>query len=602
MANSASQSAVDSSGRPWRLIPSIPKIARRLIAHSLSGSDWVGEKISTLRAYIAEIPTSVAIASLVINVLGLALPIVILQVYDRVLSNESLGTLFWLLIGLAVVVLAEALLKIMRSHLMFWNAAQTAFRADSYVVSKILNTPNSLIQSDTASSWIDRLESLDQVNGLKASSNRLALLDVPFIIIYLTAIYLVAGILVFAIIAVVSVLAVYAYVQARALRDILHERGELDRHRFSFLAETFQHISAATSSAMEPQLERRFEQLQRTAVGTIFRKNLFTNELTATTSLVTNVVLVVVVTSGALMVINDGLSIGTLACATMLTSRLIQPIVRGIPVLLELEASQVAEQRAQILRELPSDTNSLQSVEAFQSGHIELNDLTFAYEGNPVPAIDIAELNIPHGQIIGIKGEQSSGKSTLLKLLRGELAPTTGTTKISGYDLWGAHRAQVLAGIRFVGPDPEVFHGTLLENIIMHRPGDAIETGRRSAQLIGLERGINRLPKGFDTPLGDGSADVLPAGMLQQISIARALAGSPQVFLFDEANSRLDMRADAALRVGLEQSRGQMTCLLVSNRPSLLAIADRVFELRRGRLSEIQPSNEAPSPRAAPNF
>ncbi len=602
MANSASQSSVDSSGQPWRLVPIIPKIARQLIAQCTIGADWVGEKILNIRGYIAEIPTSVVIASLVINVLGLALPIVILQVYDRVLSNESLGTLFWLLIGLAVVVLSEALLKTMRSHLMFWNAAQTAFRADSYVVSKILNTSNSLIQSDTASSWIDRLESLDQVNGLKASSNRLALLDVPFIIIYLAAIYLVAGVLVFAIIAVVSVLAVYAYVQARALRDILHERGELDRHRFSFLAETFQHISAATSSAMEPQLERRFEQLQRTAVGTIFRKNLFTNELTATTSLVTNVVLVVVVTAGALMVINDGLSIGTLACATMLTSRLIQPIVRGIPVLLELEASQVAEQRAQILRELPSDANTLQSVEAIQSGHIEMNDLTFAYEGNPVPAIDIPKLTIPHGQIIGIKGEQSSGKSTLLKLLRGELAPTTGTTKISGFDLWGAHRAQVLAGIRFVGPDPEVFHGTLLENIIMHRPGDAIETGRRSAQLIGLERGINRLPKGFDTPLGDGSADVLPAGMLQQISIARALAGSPQVLLFDEANSRLDMRADAALRVGLEQIKGQMTCLLVSNRPSLLAIADRVFELRRGRLSEIQPSNDAPSPRPAPSF
>lgn len=600
MASSANQSAAVSSGRPWQPIINASKISHQVKAYCTAVGERIGKQLSTVRSYVAEIPSSVVIASLVINVLGLALPIVILQVYDRVLLNESLGTLFWLLIGLAAVVLSEALLKVMRSHLMFWSAAQTAFRADSYVVSKILNAPNGLIQSETASSWIDRLESLDQVNGLKASSNRLALLDVPFIIIYLAAIYLVAGMLVFTIIAVVSVLAAYAYVQARALRDILLQRGELDRQRFSFLAETFQHISAATSSAMEPQLERRFEQLQRTAVGTIFRKNLFTNELTATTSLVTNVVLVVVVTAGALMVIHDGLSIGTLACATMLTSRLIQPIVRGIPVLLELEASQVAEQRAQALRDLPSDTNSLQSIEAIQSGQIKLNDLTLTYEGDVAPAIDIPELEILHGQIIGIKGEQSSGKSTLLKLLRGELAPTTGTAEISGCDLWGPQRAQVLAGIRFVGPDPEVFHGTLLENIIMHRPGDAIEIGRRSAQLIGLERGINRLPKGFDTPLGDGSADVLPAGMLQQISIARALAGCPQVLLFDEANSRLDMRADAALRIGLEQVKGQMTCLLVSNRPSLLAIADRVFELRHGRLSEIHPSSDAPAARTSP--
>ncbi len=600
MANLANQPAGIPSARP----PWFDSLGYRSTVKNLTETlaTLVGRilrQLTAARSYIVDIPVSVVVASLVINVLGLALPIVILQIYDRVLVNQAMGTLFWLLSGLAIVVVAEALLKTMRSHLMFWTAAQAAFRADAYVVSKILNAPNGLVRDDSASAWIDRLEALDQVNGFRASNSRLALLDVPFIVIYLTAIYLVAGALMFAIITVVSILAAYAYLQARALREILRERGELDRHRFSFLAETFQHISAATSSAMEPQLERRFEQLQRSAVGTVFRKNLFANDLTATTSLVTNVVLVVVVTAGALMVIHDGLSVGTLACATMLTSRLIQPIVRGIPVLLEIETTQLAEQRAQVLRELPSDTEAQQSVDPLQSGHIQMTDLTFTYEGNSEPAIDIPDLSILHGQIIGIKGGQSSGKSTLLKLLRGELSPTTGTIEIGEHDVCGPRRAEVLAGIRFVGPDPEVFQGTLLENIIMHRPGDAIEIGRRSAQLIGLERGINRLPKGFDTPLGDGSADVLPAGMLQQISIARALAGNPQVLLFDEANSRLDMRADAALRAGLDQVRGQMTCLLVSNRPSLLAVADRAFELRHGRMLEVQPVKNALPGRAA---
>lgn len=559
--------------------------------------DLVRRHLGTLRGYVAEIPVSVVVASLIVNVLGLALPIVILQIYDRVLVNQSMGTLFWLLTGLALVVISEALLKTMRSHLLFWTAAQNAFRSDALVVSKILNAPNGQIQAEPASAWVNRLEALDQVNGFKAGNSRLALIDVPFIIIYLAAIYLVAGALMFAIVTVVSLLAAYAYCQARALREILRERGALDRQRFSFLAETFQHIAPATSSAMEPQLERRFEQLQRSAVGTIFRRNLFTNELTATTSLVTNIVLVVVVTTGALMVINNGLSVGTLACATMLTSRLIQPIVRGIPVLLEIEATQIAEQRAELLRNLASDTDAGQSGEPILSGRIQMVDLTLTYDGNSEPAIDIPELTVEHGQIIGIKGEQSSGKSTLLRLLRGELQPTTGVTEIDGHDVHGPRRAQIHAAMRFVGPDPEVFQGTLLENIIMHRPGDAIALGRRAAQLIGLERDINRLPKGFDTPLGDGSADVLPAGMLQQVSIARALAGDPKVLLFDEANSRLDMRADAALRAGLERVRGEITCLLVSNRPSLLAIADRVFELRNGRLHEVLPVNEAP-PRA----
>lgn len=577
---------------------------RQLFARGIGSSaafafSWVRQQLATIRSYLSEIPVPVVVASLVINMLGLALLIVILQVYDRVLINEALGTLFWLLSGLAVVVLAEAALKIMRSHLMFWTAAQNAFQADASAISKLLNAPNAVVRDDSVSAWIDRLDALDQVNGFKASNSRLALLDVPFIVIYLAAIYLVAGALVFAIITVVSLLAAYAYFQARALREILSERGALDRQRFSFLAETFQYISPITSSAMEPQLERRFEQLQRSAVGTIFRKNLLSNNLTAATSLVTNVVLVVVVTAGALMVIHDGLSVGTLACATMLTSRLIQPIVRGIPALLEIETAQLAEQRAQVLHELPADTTTQQAFKPIETGQIQISNVTLTYTGSSAPAVNIPNLSIRHGQIIGIKGEQSGGKSTLLKLLRGELSPTTGTIEIAAQDILGPRRADVLARIRYVGPDPEVFQGTLLENIIMHRPGDAIEIGRRAAQLIGLEQAINRLPKGFDTPLGDGSADVLPAGMLQQISIARALAGEPQVLLFDEANSRLDMRADAALRAGLDQVRGRMTCILVSNRPSLLAVADRVFEFQRGQLLEAQAVQGSPSNRPA---
>ena len=588
MANSANHTGADPAWAP-RLVAA--GAWRRLGADTTATQayGWALQQLATIRSYMNEIPVPVIIASLVINVLGLALPIVILQVYDRVLVNEALGTLFWLLTGLTAVVLAEAALKIMRSHLMFWTAAQHAFQADASTVARLLSAPNARVRDDSVSAWIDRLDALDQVNGFKASNSRLALLDVPFIVIYLTAIYLVAGVLVFAIVTVVSLLATYAYVQARALREILRERGQLDRQRFSFLAETFQYISPITSSAMEPQLERRFERLQRSAVGTIFRKNLLANDLTAATSLVTNVVLVVVVTAGALMVIHDGLSVGTLACATMLTSRLIQPIVRGIPALLEIETAQLAEQRAEVLRTLPRDSTAQQGDRPIDSGEIKLTDLTLTYRGSLEPTIDIPDLTIGHGQIIGIKGGHSGGKSTLLKLLRGELPATTGTIKIASQDILGPRRADVLAKIRYVGPDPEVFEGTLLENIIMHRPGDAIAIGRRAAQLIGLEQGVNRLPKGFDTPLGDGSADVLPAGMLQQISIARALAGEPQVLLFDEANSRLDMRADAALRAGLQRVRGRMTCILVSNRPSLLAIADRVFELRQGSMLEAQP-------------
>ncbi|MGI9423404.1 MAG: peptidase domain-containing ABC transporter [Hyphomicrobiaceae bacterium] len=548
----------------------------------------LGETLTDALSSVAGLPRSVVIVSVMINLLGLALPLVILQVYDRVLVNGSLGTLLWLMVGLGGVIVLEATLKLMRSYLMSWAATKAAYLSEADAIGRVLTAPVRDLERESASAWMDRLDALEQFNAFKSGQSRLALVDLPFMALYLVIIYLVAGPLVFVVVAIVAVFAWMITSKASALRSILLQRMEHDHRRYDFITEALTSIEAIKSMAMEPQMQRRLERLQTSSAEIMFRKNLLGNELTTMTSLMTNVILIGVVSFGATMAIGGALSVGALACTTMLTSRLIQPIIRFIPVCLELESARIAQERSSLLFALDSAGADrdlhLDDVE----GTIAFRDVQFSYSDAGPPLISIESLDVAAGEIIGIKGEQSIGKSTILKLISGELVPTGGSIRIEDKEASGPWNDALTMWINHVRHDADIFQGSILDNITMFQEGQIISKARAAAQLIGLEETINRLPSGYDTQLGSGASETLPAGLLQQITVARALAAEPKILLFDEANSLLDMGADKALRDGLAKLKGRMTQILISNRPSFLAIADHVFELRDGQLLPME--------------
>ena len=197
------------------------------------------------------------------------------------------------------------------------------------------------------------------------------------------------------------------------------------------------------------------------------------------------------------------------------------------------------------------------------------------------------DLVIKPGEMIGLCGGDGSGKSSIAKLIRGEYPPTSGAVMVDGYEPSGEWRSALEEWISYVPQNASIFQGTILENIAMFRSGDAIDAAREAAQLIGLEADIHRLPSGYDMRLNEGITEELPVGIIQRIIIARALARKSRILLFDEGNSALDGASDRLLREGLQKLKGQKTIILVSQRPSLLRIADRVLELADGRLSDF---------------
>lgn len=543
------------------------------------------------------LPRSTVVSSLIINVLGLALPLVMLQIYDRILVNQSVATLGYLMFGLAVAISIEACLKVVRAYLMSWSATKQNFLKNLDAVTRAVYARPDRFEKEASNVWMDRFESLDQFNAFSAGQSRLIMLDLPFVAIYLSVIFLVAGSLGFVLLGMVGLFVAVVVLRAKALRKVLAEQSDHNSRRDDFISETLQGIESVKSMAMEPQMQRRFERLQQTNSAISHRTMLLSNELQTYSQLIANIVLISIVTAGAAMAIYGLLSVGTLACCTLLTSRVMQPVMRGIQVLMELESAQLARENAAALFGLPNVEEDQEELEATFTGEISLANATYLYGDGEKPALQQAYMHAAPGEIVGIRGEHASGKSTLVKLISGELAPTTGICQIDGRDVHTVSHAELSRNIVYVSQDSAIFEGTIMDNITMFRSGpQRIRNAREAARLIELEDDIHRMPQGYDTPIGQGIAEALPRGMVQRITIARALALKPAILLFDEANSMLDMRSDAALKDGLMQLKGQLTILLISNRPSLLALADKTFVLKNGLMSETTPASSAMPP------
>ncbi|MEM6498415.1 MAG: ATP-binding cassette domain-containing protein, partial [Pseudomonadota bacterium] len=361
--------------------------------------------------------------------------------------------------------------------------------------------------------------------------------------------------------------------------------------RYDFIGETLGGIEAIKSLAMEPQMERRLERLQKQSAAVAFRKNLLSNDLTTTTSFMIGIMMVAVVTIGAMMVLNGDLSVGTLACTTLLVSRLAQLVVRCIPVLMERQTAQFSRERASSLFEPAQEDATPSDFNVEISGRVRLKDVEFSYDDAAGPQIVIDDLDIKPGEAIGIKGGSSTGKSTLLKILAGELVVQRGTVEVDGHDIHGELKSQLQCQMRFIRNVPQMFRGSILENITMFEKGKVVLKAKEMARIIGLDQAVNQLPGGINTEIGSGASTVLPIGMLQQISVARALTADPKILLFDEANTALDLRADQILIEQLARLNGRMTRIYITNRPSLLKTADRTFELQNGRLVPLTPKN-----------
>ena len=535
-----------------------------------------------------QLPSTVLWGSLAINFLALAIPLVILQIYDRIIPHQALDTLAVMMAGLIVVMILDAALKMSRAYLVAWTAARYEHELGVTAVNRVLSAPASAIEREPPGAQLDRLNAIETLRDFHGGQARLLALDLPFVAIFLILIFVIGGILVLIPLGLFAVLMIATLLSGAALRRALEQRSTHDDRRYNFTIEVLNGIHSIKALTMEPQMQRRYERLLNASAGATHRVIILAQIAQTFGALFSSLTMVSVVGIGAIFVIQGSLSIGALAASTLLSGRAIQPLLKGLTLWTQQQTADIAQMRMDGLFSLPAD--DLTSAEPIEklAGIIELRDVHAQPANEAVTRLAGINLKISAGEMIGITGKANGGKSTLARLIAGELAPSSGRILIDGMESSGPHRSSLSKWIAYVPSTPVMFRGTILENLTLFEHGAAIGRARRAAQLIGLERDIYRLANGYDTQIGESATECLPGGYLQRIAIARAIARHPKLLILDQANGMLDFKSEAMLREALLEIKGGLTIILISQRPSLIRLADRQFKMEGGRLEPLK--------------
>lgn len=538
------------------------------------------------------------VASLFLNVLALALPVSLLQVYDRILPNKSQGTLFLLVVGVLVALLFEGVMRIGRSYITGWIGARFEHMAGCAALDRLLTTSLNDFEREGSGVHLERFNALATVKDFYAGQAVLTLLDLPFVVLYLALIALLGGWLVLVPTVLLIAFALSAAWIGQKLRNAVKNRMTADDRRFNFIIEVLGGIHSIKAMAMEAQMLRRYERLQESCAEGDYIVAQHSASAMGLSSFFSQLTMIAVAAAGATVVINGEMTNGGLAACTLLAGRAMQPLQRALGIWTRFQTIRIARERlSEIFRLQPEAVPGLPALPPLE-GALELRNVSFRFKPDQPDVLKSVSLEIKPGECIGIAGGNGSGKSTLLAMMLGALRPTEGTVLADGNDLSQFEPDSVRRQIAYLPQQGTLFQGTILENITMFQP-ELSDAAIEAAATLGLDEVVATMALGYDTRVGDGAHDSMPRGIKQRIAVARALVHSPRIVLFDEANTAVDMAGDRFLSQCLENLKGKVTLVLVTHRPSMLKMADRAFNLEQGVLTPRIDAGPSQPPRPA---
>ena len=519
------------------------------------------------------------------NVLSLALPIVILQVYDRVIPNASMHSLVLFVAGLGCVLVVDAVLNLVRSYLTAWCSARVQHVLGCAAVRRMLETDIKSLEAEGPGARLQRLRSIESLRSFYAGQEIHLLIDLPFAFLFIGLIAMVAWELAAVQLAVIAVLVGAAVLSGLALRQSLERRSRTDEQRHNFVLEVLNGIHTIKSIGAEALMARRYERLQSSSAETTYWVALFSAIARIIGATFSQMTIVVIGAFGSTLVMDGRISVGALAACTFLAGRAAQPLLRALGVWTQFQNVRIARDQVRAIFDLPTDDRDDVAVGHAIGGALRLDGVSFGYGADRSGVLDDISLAVEPGEAIGITGNNGAGKTTLLWLVLGLLKPNAGRVLMDDMDVRRHDPAMLRRHVAYLPQNGVLFQGTILENLTMFDASHADRAKRIAAQL-GLAEIIGRLPKGYDTVLNDSPDEGLPVGVRQRIAIARALVPleEPRLIVFDEANGYLDQASDEMFRRLLVDLRGHCTLVLASHRPSYLALADRVYVLRNGKL------------------
>ncbi|MFQ6405644.1 type I secretion system permease/ATPase [Methylophilus sp. 'Pure River'] len=526
----------------------------------------------------------VMVAALLINIFALAMPLFTMNVYDRVVPNKAVETLWVLGIGVALIVLGDLLLRSMRAYFLDWASARIDVKLSTQIMEKVLGTryeakPNSV------GSFASNLRSFESVRDFITSATVVTLIDLPFGIIFLIVIAWINPYMVLPALIGGAIVLIYSLSVQTKMHDLSETMYRASAQRNATLIESLVGLETVKSMGVEGQMQGKWEKsaLFLSEVGS--KLKLLSSSITNGTYALQQIISVAIVILGVYLISNGDLTMGGLIACSQLTSRGLAPISQIAGLFTQYHTAATSLKSLDEVMGKPVERNkgvNFLSRPAFK-GEIEFKNVSFKYPGSDELALNRVSFRIRPGEHVGLIGRMGSGKTTINKLILGLYQPTEGAILIDGIDARQIDPAELRRSIGYVQQDNHLFYGSLRENITLRHPHADDHSVLQAAQVGGIAEFVNAHPKGFDLEVGE-RGDTLSGGQRQGVGIARAFVTQPQIVLLDEPTSAMDHSGEETVKRNIAQATADKTMIVISHRNAMLELAERLIVIDAGQV------------------
>ena len=532
------------------------------------------------------------VATAAVNVLALAGSLVVMNVYDRVLPNQAIETLTALVIGAALAALFEFTLRMVRGGLIDAASREIDMRLSAKLFARVIGAK---LQGQAGSTGvrINTLREFETLRDFFTSATLTALGDLPFAFLFILIIAIIAGPLVAVPLCVIVVLLVIQLALQKPLARLTAESFKDTAQKNAVLVETLVGLESIKGIGADKWAQSLWDRSMHEHVRISLRTRMLNALAQNSVSFVQSIATLALMVYGTIMIGRGDISAGALMASMTLIGRAVAPIAQGAMIVGRLHHIRIAWQAlahlANAPQERPADADFVTPPRPL--GEISFEDVSFGYAKDAPPALKNVSFSITAGERVALIGTIGCGKSTAVKLMMKLHQPQLGRILINGLAANGIDPQWLRQQAAYVEQQPMLFSGTVRSNLIMHRPHCDDADLIKACEDAGALGWIGRLPRGFDTRLGERGAG-LSSGQRQSLALARALIGSPALLVMDEPTSDMDGRTEADVVRNLGASLEGRTLILVTHRPALLELVDRLIVFDNGQVMADGPKQQ----------
>lgn len=531
-----------------------------------------------------QIYIDVILASLIVNLFVLASPLFTMNVYDRVIPNNATETLWVLAVGLLVVYILDIVLKFLRSYFLEIAGKKSDVIMSSILFERVMDLKMAA-RPKSVGAFASNLRDFDAIRNFFTSSTLVALIDLPFAIIFLLMVHYIASYLVIVPLTLMLMILLYTFIIKTPMQQSIESTYQAAAVKNGILIESLNAIETIKTLSAGGHAQWKWEEASGEIAQRSLKSKILSNSITTITSFLVQLDTIIVVVIGVYMIKEVNLTMGGLIAAVILSSRAIAPMGQVAALVANFEQTRTAYKALDNIMNLPVERPEGKKFvrrERFL-GKIEFKNVSFAYPESNKNALENVSFKIEAGEKVGILGRNGSGKTTIEKLILGLYAPDSGSVLIDGIDINQIDPVDLRKNIGYVPQDVVLFHGTVRENIVYKAPYVDDEAILRAAKIGGVDEFVDSHPLGFDMRVlerGEG----ISGGQRQSIAVARAFLVDAPIMLLDEPTNSLDNTSENRIKHLLEEGIKNKTALLVTHKMSLLDMVDRLIVIDNGKV------------------